>query len=62
LPFINFKEEPTGYWFHSENAKRAAKFTAIVSSIITLLLIIINEFIPDFETLLPWMILSLVMG
>jgi len=55
LPFINFKEEPTGYWFHSENAKRAAKFTAIVSSIITLLLIIINEFIPDFETLLPWM-------
>lgn len=53
LPFINFKEEPSGFWFHSEKAKQAAKFTAIVSSIITLVLIIINEYIPDFETLLP---------
>ncbi|MCU0414796.1 MAG: cytochrome b N-terminal domain-containing protein, partial [Ignavibacteriaceae bacterium] len=55
LPYINFKEEPSGYWFHSEKAKQAAKFTAIVSSIITLILIIINEFIPAFEILLPWL-------
>jgi quinol-cytochrome oxidoreductase complex cytochrome b subunit len=55
LPYINFKEEPSGYWFHSEKAKQAAKFTAIVSSVITLFLIIINEFIPDFEILLPWL-------
>lgn len=53
LPFINIKEEPSGLWFHSEKAKQAAKFTAISASIITLLFIIINEFIPDFETLLP---------
>jgi hypothetical protein len=55
LPFINLKEEPSGYWFHSENAKQAAKFTAIVSAVITLILILINEFLPDFETFLPWM-------
>lgn len=55
LPFINLKEEPSGYWFHSDKAKQAAKFTAIVSSIITLVLIIANEFFPDFETLLPWL-------
>jgi quinol-cytochrome oxidoreductase complex cytochrome b subunit len=55
LPFINLKEEPSGLWFHSDKAKQAAKFTAIVSSIITLLLILINEFLPDFETLLPWL-------
>lgn len=55
LPFINLKEEPSGHWFHSEKAKQAAKFTAIFSSIITLVLIIINEYIPDFETLLPWL-------
>jgi quinol-cytochrome oxidoreductase complex cytochrome b subunit len=53
LPFINLKEEPSGFWFHSEKAKQAAKFTAISSSIITLILIIINEFVPDFEILLP---------
>jgi len=55
LPFINYKEEPSGLWFHSEKAKQAAKFTAIGSSIITLILIIINEFVPDFEILLPWL-------
>lgn len=55
LPFINLKEEPSGFWFHSEKAKQAAKFTVVVSSIITLILIIINEYIPDFETLLPWL-------
>jgi len=55
LPFINLKEEPSGYWFHSEKAKQAAKFSAISSSIITLVLIIINEYSPDFETLLPWL-------
>jgi len=55
LPFINLKEEPSGFWFHSEKAKQAAKFTTIVSSIITLILIIVNEYVPDFETLLPWL-------
>lgn len=55
LPFINYKEEPSGFWFHSEKAKQAAKFTTISSSIITLMLIIINEFVPDFEILLPWL-------
>ena len=55
LPFMNLKEEPSGLWFHSDKAKQAAKFSAISSSIITLLLIIINEYLPDFETLLPWL-------
>jgi len=55
LPFINLKEEPSGFWFHSVKAKDAAKFTAIASAVITLILILINEFLPDFETLLPWM-------
>ena len=55
LPIINYKEEPSGFWFHSEKAKQAAKFTAISASVITLILIIINEFVPDFEILLPWL-------
>jgi quinol-cytochrome oxidoreductase complex cytochrome b subunit len=55
LPFINLEEEPSGFWFHSEKAKRAAKFTAMASIFITLILILINEFLPDLETLLPWL-------
>lgn len=55
LPFINLKEEPSGLWFHSDKAKQTAKFTAISAAIITLVLIIINEYLPDFETLLPWL-------
>jgi hypothetical protein len=55
LPFIKLKEESSGIWFHSDKAKRAAKFTAITSSVLTLILILINEYLPDFETLLPWL-------
>lgn len=55
LPFINLKEEPSGIWFHSDKAKQAAKFSLIAASIITPLLVVINEYVPDFETLLPWL-------
>ncbi|MGE5860555.1 MAG: cytochrome b N-terminal domain-containing protein [Ignavibacteria bacterium] len=55
LPFANLNEEPSGFWFHSDKAKQAAKFTAVNSSIVTIILILINEFLPDFETLLPWL-------
>ena len=55
LPFINLKEEPSGLWFHSDKAKQAAKSSAIATTVITPLLVIINEYLPDFETLLPWL-------
>ncbi|NWG27234.1 MAG: hypothetical protein HXY48_01730 [Ignavibacteriaceae bacterium] len=55
LPYLKLKEEHSAIWFHSDKAKEAAKFSAIASSIITTLLVIINEFVPDFETLLPWL-------
>lgn len=55
LPFVKFKEEPTGIWFHSDKARRAAKFSAALSFILSVLLVIINEFIPDFETMMPWL-------
>jgi len=55
LPFINLKEAPSGIWFHSDKAKQAAKYSAIAASVITPVLVIINEYLPDFETLLPWL-------
>ena len=53
LPFLKFKEEPNGIWFYSEKAKEAAKFSAISALILTPLLVIINEYLPKLETLLP---------
>ncbi len=55
LPYLKLKDEPRGIWFHSEKGKVAAKFSAITASVITTLLVVINEFIPDFEMLLPWL-------
>jgi quinol-cytochrome oxidoreductase complex cytochrome b subunit len=55
LPFINLKEEPSGLWFHSDKAKQAAKYSAAAAAIITVLLVLLDEYFPDFETLLPWL-------
>jgi quinol-cytochrome oxidoreductase complex cytochrome b subunit len=55
LPYIKLKEEPSGLWFQSEKGKEAAKFSVIAASVITTFLVIINEVVPDFETLLPWL-------
>lgn len=55
LPYLNLKEEHSAVWFHSDKAKKAAKFSAISAGVITPLLVIINEFVPEFETLLPWL-------
>jgi quinol-cytochrome oxidoreductase complex cytochrome b subunit len=55
LPYLKLKEEPSGFWFHSDNGKRSAKFSVIASAVITVLFVAVNEFIPKFETLMPWM-------
>ena len=53
LPFIKFNEEPNGVWFYSDKAKSAAKFTVLFALILTPALVLLNEFIPKLETLLP---------
>jgi len=53
LPFLNLKEELNGVWFYSEQAKSAAKFAMFSSIVITSFLVVLNEFFPKFETLLP---------
>ena len=55
LPYLKLTEEPSGIWFHSDIAKQAAKFSAIASAVVTTFFVIVNEFTPKFETLLPWL-------
>ena len=53
LPFVNLNDELNGVWFHSEKAKEAVKFAALSSIVITPALVVLNEFIPKLETLMP---------
>ena len=53
LPYMKYREEQGGVWFYSNKAKKAAKFSAAIAFIVSTLLIILSEFVPNFETLLP---------
>lgn len=53
LPFLKLNEEPNGVWFYSDKAKIAAKFSVLSALIITPSLVLINEYIPKLDTLLP---------
>ncbi len=53
LPFIKFNEEANGIWFYSDKAKSAAKFTVLFALVLTPALVLLNEFIPKLDTLLP---------
>ncbi len=41
------------FWFYSEKAKEAAKYASISAMILTPILVLMNEFLPKIETILP---------
>jgi len=53
LPFLKNNEVHNGVWFFSEEAKAAAKFSAYSALTITPVLIVMNEYLPKLDTLLP---------
>jgi quinol-cytochrome oxidoreductase complex cytochrome b subunit len=53
LPYLKYDQEPTGRWFHSERGKRSARVAAIAGALATVAGILANEFVVNFETLLP---------
>jgi hypothetical protein len=53
IPYLNLKETPSGFWFHSEKGKASSKFSAVAALIITTVLVLVNEYLINFETLLP---------
>jgi quinol-cytochrome oxidoreductase complex cytochrome b subunit len=52
IPFLRYKETPDGHWFVSEKGLQSAKATAVFAGIITLLGILFNEYVLNFELLL----------
>ncbi len=51
LPFLKFDQPPTGRWFHSEKGKQSARLTALVSFLLTVVLVLLNEYLLNFEAL-----------
>ena len=55
IPYLKYDFEPTGIWFNSKNGLVTARFSAIFAGLLTILLILSNEYIFNFETSLPWL-------
>ncbi len=55
LPFLKLADETHGIWFYSDKGKKAVLFSVKAAVIVVPLLVVINEYVPDFETLLPWL-------
>jgi quinol-cytochrome oxidoreductase complex cytochrome b subunit len=53
IPFLKYDNAPNGEWFISEKGRKSAKSTAIFTAGITILGILFNEYILNFEILLP---------
>jgi quinol-cytochrome oxidoreductase complex cytochrome b subunit len=53
LPFLKLNDTHNAIWFYSDNAKEAAKYASISAMILTPILVLMNEYLPKIETLLP---------
>ena len=55
LPFLKYKEPSSGKWFHSDKGKKSAIVSAVFALVITLLLVLIEEYLINFEKLIHWL-------
>jgi len=53
LPFLKFNESPNGKWFISEKGIQSAKVVSIFAILVTVAGILFNEYILDFEMIMP---------
>jgi quinol-cytochrome oxidoreductase complex cytochrome b subunit len=53
LPYIKFNETNQGIWFLSENGKKAGIYSLLSGIVLTLLFILLSEYLPDPEALMP---------
>jgi quinol-cytochrome oxidoreductase complex cytochrome b subunit len=53
LPFIKMENSNSGIWFISDKGKTAGKFAAAAGFFFTILFLLLSEFLPNSETVLP---------
>jgi quinol-cytochrome oxidoreductase complex cytochrome b subunit len=54
LPYIKLEDSNYGIWFLSEKGKKAGLYSLVVGIFFTILFVIISEFLPDPELLMPY--------
>ncbi|MBT8383896.1 MAG: cytochrome bc complex cytochrome b subunit [Ignavibacteriaceae bacterium] len=52
VPFLKYREPATGKWFHSEKGKSSSKLSAVFAVILILSLVLLSEYVVNFELLL----------
>jgi len=52
IPFLKFSEPASGKWFHSEKGKNASKLSVVIAAILTITLVLLSEYLINFEALL----------
>jgi quinol-cytochrome oxidoreductase complex cytochrome b subunit len=55
IPFFKYEVELTGMWFVSEKGKKSAKLSAVFAVAITIILVLLNEYLFNFEAILSWL-------
>ena len=55
IPFLKYEQAPTGIWFVSDKGKKSAKLSVVFSITITIFLVLLNEYLINFEMLLSWL-------
>jgi len=53
IPFLKYHEPPAGHWFISETGRRSSIFSAGFAVTVTLAGILFNEYVVNFEILMP---------
>ncbi len=53
LPFMKYASASQGLWFISERGKKTALFSFILALVLSVIVVITDEFIPDFSAMLP---------
>ena len=51
IPFLKYNEPASGKWFHSEKGKDVSKLSAAFAAILTLTLVLLSEYLVNFESL-----------
>ena len=55
LPYLRYREQPTGLWFHSQTGRRAALGAAVAALVLTPAYVLASEYVLRWPKLLPFL-------
>ena len=55
VAYLRYQEDPSGIWFVSERGRALAKGAALFALVVTPILVVLDEWLVDLPTWLPWL-------